>query len=98
MATRFAGLAVLGSRKKGSLCLKVDTALGEMLPDLPDGRSSKEGAAAVADAQKDARMVITVLISVYEFPKVRRATWYAVSGALFCAVIDQPRPAQPSKT
>ncbi|CAM9165860.1 unnamed protein product [Laminaria digitata] len=64
-----AGLAVLGSRKKENLCLKVDKALGEMLPDLPDGSPAAEDAVAVAGAKKAARTVITVLMSAYKFPE-----------------------------
>lgn len=61
---------MLGSRKKENLCLKVDKALGEMLPDLPDGSPAAEDAVAVAGAKKAARTVITVLMSAYKFPEV----------------------------
>lgn len=81
-----AGLAVLGSRKKESLCIKVDKALGEMLAtprskgdgedggDLSDGTPNMipatEDPAAVAAAKKAARTVVTVLMSAYKFPEV----------------------------
>ncbi|CAN0346045.1 unnamed protein product, partial [Ectocarpus sp. 8 AP-2014] len=66
-----AGLAVLGSRKKESLCLKVDKALGETLEgELPEGEGpAAENAPAVAAAKKAARTVITVLMSAYKFPE-----------------------------
>ncbi|CAM9144494.1 unnamed protein product [Ectocarpus sp. 12 AP-2014] len=66
-----AGLAVLGSRKKESLCLKVDKALGETLEgELPEGGGpAAENAPAVAAAKKAARTVITVLMSAYKFPE-----------------------------
>ncbi|CAM9551432.1 unnamed protein product [Ectocarpus fasciculatus] len=66
-----AGLAVLGSRKKESLCLKVDKALGETLEgELPEGGGpAAENATVVAAAKKAARTVITVLMSAYKFPE-----------------------------
>lgn len=76
------GLAVLGSRKKESLCIKVDKALGQMLkaplddadlsdPDAASGESDGvQDASAIAAAKKAARTVITVLMSAYKFPEV----------------------------
>lgn len=63
---------MLGSRKKESLCLKVDKALGETLEgELPEGGGpAAENAPAVAAAKKAARTVITVLMSAYKFPEV----------------------------
>lgn len=66
------GLAVLGSRKKENLCLKVDKALGGMLPDLADGRPAADDAVAVVNAKKAARTVVTVLMSAYKFPEVTK--------------------------
>ncbi|CAM9440787.1 unnamed protein product [Scytosiphon promiscuus] len=64
-----AGLAVLGSRKKESLCIKVDKALSAMLPTNDGSLPASEDAAAVAAAKKAARTVITVLMSAYKFPE-----------------------------
>lgn len=76
------GLAVLGSRKKESLCIKVDKALSQMLKaplddadlsDPDDGAGSDtavQDPSAVAAAKKAARTVITVLMSAYKFPEV----------------------------
>lgn len=66
---------MLGSRKKENICLKVDKALGEMLPDLPDGSPATEDAIVVAGAKKAARTVITVLMSAYKFPEVTPTRW-----------------------
>ena len=81
------GLAVLGSRKKENICLKVDKALGEMLPDLPDGSPAAEDAIAVAGAKKAARTVITVLMSAYKFPEVTPTTWMVL---VFMACFNYP--------
>lgn len=65
---------MLGSRKKETLCLKVDKALSEMM--LPedgasvDGGFAEENASVIAAAKKAARTVITVLMSAYKFPEV----------------------------
>lgn len=64
------GLAVLGSRKKESLCIKVDKALSEMLTTPEGSTPATEDPAAVAAAKKAARTVITVLMSAYKFPEV----------------------------
>lgn len=73
-----AGLAVLGSRKKENLCLKVDKALGTMLPSAGDETAVTEDAAVVGAAKKAARTVITILMSAYKHPEVH----YSANGSL----------------
>lgn len=70
-----AGLAALGSRKKEGLCLKVDQALSQVLPPLPDGSNpALENPATVGAAKKAARTVITVLMTAYKHPEASHSS------------------------
>eukprot|EP00904_Undaria_pinnatifida_P008190 jgi/Undpi1/4500/HiC_scaffold_17.g07854.m1 len=87
-----AGLAVLGSRKKENLCLKVDKALGGMLPDLPDGRPAADDAVAVVNAKKAARTVVTVLMSAYKFPEDPKFRKLSTSSKVYEEVLSTHPP------
>eukprot|EP00903_Cladosiphon_okamuranus_P011557 g10877.t2 len=101
-----AGLAVLGSRKKESLCIKVDKALAKTLKapvdddDDDDGGGSdtpvhEEGGAqepsAIAAAKKAARTVIAVLMSAYKFPEEPKYRSLSTSSKVYQDVLA-PHP------
>eukprot|EP00752_Nemacystus_decipiens_P010745 g9566.t2 len=102
-----AGLAVLGSRKKENLSIKVDKALSQMLvlkppldgddADLSDSDLISSSASAVQDpsaiaaAKKAARTVITVLMSAYKFPEDPKYRSLSTSSKVYQEVLA-PHP------